>query len=931
MMAKLIRSLNFKRNVNYFTEGNPERTWPHVLNTIGIGKINRLGEGMLFPLTSPTQATGTAPTKGALSPDDLFYYNVNTTTPNISQFSRDAVTGLLTPLTPPTVAIGSGPFDVKISKGGKFLYSTDYSASTLRQFSRNITTGLLTPLSPATVSTTTGCYEIAISPDDNYLYCANFSGNCINQFLINTTTGLLTPLSAATVATGAGAYSIAITTDGLFVYSTNYSAATISQFSRDISTGLLSPLTPATIATGTSPASIKISTDGLFAYNTNLVGNVIRQFSRDVVTGLLSPLTPATVTTGVAARQIILSPDGKFAYTANSTSNTISQYSRDSVTGLLSPLTPATVTTGLIPYDIDISRDRNFAYVVNNGANAISLYKIGKSISTSITVPYVLGMTESEATLMLIASSLVKGSVTGLSGNVTSQNPIAGSSVVSGSSVNLTMQSTIVPYLVGLNQAAAIISLNTNFLKAGTITNINEPIISQSPVASTIVATNSSVNITLSATFTPLSINPEAWYNMNDITSLFQDTAGATPVTASGQAIGLIKDQTANAINLTQPTASLKPQYKTANTIIGLASAICSVLWHDLVDDAMIWNGTTGTRYLAVNTLSGVQFYMVPPLTNGQGFPVNQFIDCVVRLTNYTTQERADLNAYFLSKRPNVPIKDFSFICRQTPYVGRPYQIATGTVQQAFGGGTTYTSLFSGNQTVSPLELMTIDFNPDSGLGYLNVSQNNLSGTLPFFRDFTFTGMTTLHAAGNKLTGCIDDLPAACVELYLSDNLLTGVIPFIPSTLTGFYVNNNHLQGDLPTFPTNLQSIVIYNNQFRNAITVLPVACIEFVGGQNQFTGSIPALTPIDLVTFEANDNQLTGFTGGINSKINRIMVQNNLLTQATVDALLAACVTAGTLSGEINVGGTGNAAASSAGLASKATLISRGWTVTNN
>jgi hypothetical protein len=37
-MAKILESLNYKRNVNYFTEGNPERSYPHVLNTIGIGK-----------------------------------------------------------------------------------------------------------------------------------------------------------------------------------------------------------------------------------------------------------------------------------------------------------------------------------------------------------------------------------------------------------------------------------------------------------------------------------------------------------------------------------------------------------------------------------------------------------------------------------------------------------------------------------------------------------------------------------------------------------------------------------------------------------------------------------------------------------------------------------------------------------------------------
>jgi hypothetical protein len=38
-MAKLI-DLNFKRNVNVFTNGNPERAWPHVLQTVGLGKAS---------------------------------------------------------------------------------------------------------------------------------------------------------------------------------------------------------------------------------------------------------------------------------------------------------------------------------------------------------------------------------------------------------------------------------------------------------------------------------------------------------------------------------------------------------------------------------------------------------------------------------------------------------------------------------------------------------------------------------------------------------------------------------------------------------------------------------------------------------------------------------------------------------------------------
>jgi hypothetical protein len=61
--------------------------------------------------------------------------------------------------------------------------------------------------------------------------------------------------------------------------------------------------------------------------------------------------------------------------------------------------------------------------------------------------------------------------------------------------------------------------------------------------------------------------------------------------------------------------------------------------------------------------------------------------------------------------------------------------------------------------------------------------------------------------------------------------------------------------------------------------------------------------------------------------------LSSNLFTQAAIDAILAAFVTAGRVSGTrtLNLGGTGNASPSVAGLASVSTLVTRGWTVTYN
>lgn len=55
-----------------------------------------------------------------------------------------------------------------------------------------------------------------------------------------------------------------------------------------------------------------------------------------------------------------------------------------------------------------------------------------------------------------------------------------------------------------------------------------------------------------------------AWYDPSDLSTLWQDTAGTTPVTADGQSVARIDDKSGNGLNLLQATAGLRPLYKTA-------------------------------------------------------------------------------------------------------------------------------------------------------------------------------------------------------------------------------------------------------------------------------------------------------------------------------------------------------------------------------
>lgn len=63
--------------------------------------------------------------------------------------------------------------------------------------------------------------------------------------------------------------------------------------------------------------------------------------------------------------------------------------------------------------------------------------------------------------------------------------------------------------------------------------------------------------------FTPaaffLAGEPAGWWDPSDFSTMFQDSAGTTPVTAVGQPVGLIRDKSGRGNHLTQPTAASRP------------------------------------------------------------------------------------------------------------------------------------------------------------------------------------------------------------------------------------------------------------------------------------------------------------------------------------------------------------------------------------
>lgn len=65
------------------------------------------------------------------------------------------------------------------------------------------------------------------------------------------------------------------------------------------------------------------------------------------------------------------------------------------------------------------------------------------------------------------------------------------------------------------------------------------------------------------ASFNPLSLSPYGWYDPSDLSTLWKDTAGTSPVTADGDLVARIDDKSGHGYHLTQSTSSKRPLYKT--------------------------------------------------------------------------------------------------------------------------------------------------------------------------------------------------------------------------------------------------------------------------------------------------------------------------------------------------------------------------------
>ena len=229
----------------------------------------------------------------------------------------------------------------------------------------------------------------------------------------------------------------------------------------------------------------------------------------------------------------------------------------------------------------------------------------------------------------------------------------------------------------------------------------------------------------------------------------------------------------------------------------------------------------------------------------------------------------------------------------------------------------------------------------------------NWTGAFPDLSGITT--LTTVNINNTSLTGSNLNFSSLTnlTSLGIHSNLLSGAFPILPTGASSKLVSINISQNKTTTFTgtpplltdhPSCTNLVYSNTSVTGEIQALSVrpTLTNFWCGGCLHTGNIPNLSSnTSLGVFRANGQRgttkLTGFAGGtVSATLGDFWANDNQLTAAAVNAILAAFVAAGRVKNStntctLNLGGTGNAAPTGQGITDKATLQGRGWTVTTN
>jgi hypothetical protein len=335
--------------------------------------------------------------------------------------------------------------------------------------------------------------------------------------------------------------------------------------------------------------------------------------------------------------------------------------------------------------------------------------------------------------------------------------------------------------------------------------------------------------------------------------------------------------------------------------------------------------------------------------------------DTTYNVTSYYTASNAYLTASFSSSNTNnysvvaqiqtfpilkltfkttgdIPVSPTSSLAAWNTYLNTSASIIanSGSVVYLYGGNlssinsiaisgsklTNYSSsgmLGLTSQSLQNTELLSfpnIDANPS--LTYFNCTSHSITSSIPNLTNNRY--LQYFNCATGSISGSISNLSSSVNLTYFdcSNNKLTGSINLFKSyNIQHFDCSYNQLSGSMTT-----DYLLLTNGNLQ-----------YFNCKNNALTGQIPGTYNTLISYFNVSNNKFTTYEGTlIDNPVSDYMTyfdaQNNLLSQSAVDQILLELSYTATVSGTVNLAGTGNSTPSGAGLAVTASLKSRGWTV---
>jgi beta-lactam-binding protein with PASTA domain len=253
---------------------------------------------------------------------------------------------------------------------------------------------------------------------------------------------------------------------------------------------------------------------------------------------------------------------------------------------------PANITVGVLGNDTPVRQSDGSILISGQTKSAQEvLFQLAGSASLGFTVaapatvncpvpvavPNVVGMTQAAATTAITGANLTVGTVTMqasstvASGSVVSENPVAGTVVSSGSAVNLVVSTgpgqVAVPNVVGQTQAAATTAITAAGLTVGVVTMQSSSTVASGSVISESPAAGMMVT-SGSAVNLVVSTGP-AQVAVPNVVGQTQ-AAATTAITAAGLTVGTVTMQASSTV----AAGSVISESPAAGTLVASGSAV---------------------------------------------------------------------------------------------------------------------------------------------------------------------------------------------------------------------------------------------------------------------------------------------------------------------------------------------------------------------